>query len=95
MHRVVRYVGRCVGLALLAISCLTAQRAIAPGVYVSSTGAIVNTNQSPSAPAPAPGPSQYPDRQMPIFFSGTVMMDGGGGEASAPAPDPLCAAVPS
>ena len=94
MHRVVRYVGRCVGLALLAFSCLTAQRAIAPGVYVSSTGAIVNTNQSPSAPAPAPGPSQYPDRQMPIFFSGTVMMDGGGGPAADVAIQRVCSGGP-
>jgi tetratricopeptide (TPR) repeat protein len=94
MHRVVPYVGRCFGLALLAIPCLTAQRAIAPGVYVSSTGAIVNTNQSSSGPAPSSGASQSPERQMPIFFSGTVMIDGGGGPAADVAIQRVCSAGP-
>jgi tetratricopeptide (TPR) repeat protein len=94
MHRVVRCVVRCFGLALLAISCLTAQRAIAPGIYVSSTGAIVNTNQSSSAPAPTPGPGSFPERQMPIFFSGTVMIDGGGGPAADVAIQRVCSGGP-
>jgi tetratricopeptide (TPR) repeat protein len=94
MHRIVPCFGRCFALAPFAISCLIAQRAITPGVYTSSTGAIVGTNQSQSARAPTPGPGQYPDRQMPIFFSGTVVMEGGAGPAADVAIQRVCSGGP-
>jgi tetratricopeptide (TPR) repeat protein len=87
MHRVVR----CFALAPLAISSLTAQRAIAPGVYVSGSGTVVNS-QSPSTPAPSP--NQNPERLMPIFLSGTVVMEGGAGPASDVAIQRMCSGGP-
>jgi tetratricopeptide (TPR) repeat protein len=87
MHRLVR----CCGLAVLVISSLVAQRAIAPGISISSTGAIVNT-QSSSGPTVVP--SQFPERQMPIFFSGTVVMEGGAGPAADVAIQRLCTSEP-
>jgi tetratricopeptide (TPR) repeat protein len=90
MHRIVACFGRCFALVPFAISCLTAQRAIVPGVYVSSTGTIVSTNQSPSPP-PA---SQFPERQIPIFFSGTVVMNGGAGPAGGVEIQRVCSGGP-
>lgn len=86
MHRVVR----CVGLVLMAISCLTAQREIVPGVYISSTGGISSTTQSQSTPNPSPNP----ERQMPIFLSGTVVMEGGAGPAADVAIQRVCSGAP-
>lgn len=86
------HASRCFVLAFLAVSSLTAQRAIAPGVSISSTGAIVSTQQSQSAPAPIPG--QFPERQMPIFLSGTVVMDLGAGPAADVAIQRVCTGAP-
>jgi tetratricopeptide (TPR) repeat protein len=95
MHRVVlyvtRYVGRCCGLAPLVISSLTAQRSIVPGVYVSSTGTIVNTQSQSTA---APNSSPNPERQMPIFLSGTVVIEGGAGPAADVAIQRVCSGAP-
>lgn len=54
---------------------LTAQRMLAPGVAVTSTGQIVTTQQPQSPP---PGSGQFPEKQMPTFLSGTVVINGGG-----------------
>jgi tetratricopeptide (TPR) repeat protein len=83
---------RYFALGFFAIPGLTAQRAIVPGMAIGGSGAMVNTQQPQSGPPPGAG--QFPDRQMPIFLSGTVMMDGGAGPAADVAIQRICSGAP-
>jgi tetratricopeptide (TPR) repeat protein len=85
------HASRCFVLAFLAVSGLAAQRLIAPGMAISGTGTMANTQ---SQSGPRPGAGQYPERQMPIFLSGTVVMEGGAGPAAGVAIQRVCTGAP-
>jgi tetratricopeptide (TPR) repeat protein len=78
------HAARCFGLALFAISSLTAQQIrgqAMPGVgYVSG--------------ASTPSQSAQPTAQTPIFLSGTVVMEGGAGPAADVEIQRVCSGAP-
>jgi Flp pilus assembly protein TadD len=86
------HAARCFVLSLLVTCSLTAQRMIGPGVSITSTGTLVNTGQAPSMPAPGSG--EYPERQAPIFLSGTVVTEGDAGPAANATIQQSCSGMP-
>jgi len=90
-----RHAVRCFGLALLAISSLTAQRTGSTGAGTGSParGTVTGPSIIPSQPT-QPNPGQYPDTQMPIFLSGRVLMDDGTAPATSIPIQRICAGSP-
>jgi hypothetical protein len=83
------HAARCFGLALFAVSSLTAQqqqgRAMMPGVpYVGGSSAPSQTAQA----------AQMHDAQMPVFLSGRVVMDDGAAPETSIAIQRVCGGSP-
>src|SRR5579863_2712985 len=85
------HASRCFVLGFLAVSSLIGQMRIPPGASIGNLGTMYNS-QPP--PGPPPGTGQCPERQVPIFLSGTVMMEGGAGPAADVAIQRVCAGAP-
>ena len=82
---------RFVALGVFAISIVTAQKPVAPSAPSGNGSGALPIVPSQSAANP-PGP--WPDSQLPVMLSGTVVIEGGGGPAANVAIQRFCGNLP-